>query len=233
MYRWLPYNGIGAYGFGGLTEDIGTLAATGLFHIARSGKFCKLTAKGYDLLKRLGSPYQACPHKPYDNDRVLQRRLEVVAVMLATLRAGIDPFPDHVDALNGQPVFLPAFVLRTGTGNLMNAASCTGFGHWGDKAYMLQYAGPDSRGMYLTNEMSHFHKLSSVFDAGRQTPKAMILAGPGYHQIYKRLQKRLPSDNRAGKAFIDYADAYNRSDMPIHLLSCDETGARQLAVMCC
>nr|WP_325236927.1 hypothetical protein [uncultured Oscillibacter sp.] len=29
--------------------------------------------------------------------------------------------------------------LRVGAGNLMNAAGCAGFGHWGDAAYMVQY----------------------------------------------------------------------------------------------
>ena len=60
-------------------------------------------------------------------------------VLLTCLGAGIEPAYDKVDRLKRQPVFLPAFALRGGDGNLMNAASCVGFGHWGNHAYLLQY----------------------------------------------------------------------------------------------
>ena len=45
-------------------------------------------------------------------------------VLLTCLGAGIEPAYDKVDRLKRQPVFLPAFALRGGDGNLMNAASC-------------------------------------------------------------------------------------------------------------
>jgi len=231
IYRWLPFGSLNDYGFDGLTEDVGALVNAGLLSVARSGKFCKLTARGYSFLRQRGCPCMTKARRPYDNDPALRRRLAATAVMLTALRAGIDPLRDQVDALRNQPVFLPAFVLRTGQGNLMNAASCIGFGHWGDTAYMLQYAGPDSRGMYLTNELNHFHNLSSVFDARRRAPMAMIFAGPDYKQIYDRLQKPLPADGYKGKGYVDFADVYKQADIPISLLSCNETGARQLAVM--
>ena len=231
IYRWLPFDSLNNFGFDGLIEDTGTLVNSGLLSVSRSGKFCKLTARGYRFLQERGCPCMTKARRPCDNDPALRRRLETASVMLTALRAGIDPLRDHVDALHNQPVFLPAFVLRTGQGNLMNAASCIGFGHWGDNAYMIQYVGPNNRGMFLTNELTHFNHLASVFDARRHTPMSLIFAGPNYKQIYDRLHKRLPTDGYRGKGYVDFADAYKQADLPIHLLSCNETGARQLAVM--
>ena len=72
--------------------------------------------------------------RPYAQSSALRRRLEVGTVLLTCLGAGIEPAYDKVDRLKRQPVFLPAFALRGGDGNLMNAASCVGFGHWGNHA---------------------------------------------------------------------------------------------------
>jgi hypothetical protein len=231
IYRWLPFDNLNHYGFDGLAEDAGTLVSAGLLSVARSGKFCKLTAQGYRFLQERGCPCLTKNRRPYDNDPALRGRLETAAVMLTALRAGIDPLRDHADALRNQPVFLPAFVMRTGQGNLMNAASCIGLGHWGDSAYMIQYTGPDNHGMYLTNELTHFNNMASLFDGRRHTPMSLIFAGPDYKRIYERLQKRLPAGGYKGKGYVDFADVYRQAELPIHLLSCDETGARQLAVM--
>jgi len=231
IYRWLPFDSLSVFGFDCCKTEIKRLASLDMVKIARSGSYLRLAEKGTAALEESGYPADKEGWRAYGNSPALRRRLEVVSVMLTALRAGIDPLQKQVDALRNQPVFFPAFALRVGAGNLMNAASCVGFGHWGEKAYMLQYTGPENRGMCLTNELTHFHNLSSVLDPNAQTPMAMIFAGPSYRQVYDRLQKPLPNTHN-GKGFVDYAAVYGRSDMPIHLLSCDETGARQLAVMC-
>ena len=130
IYRWLPFNSLDRYGFEGLSEDVGLLARFDFLSVARNRKYCQLTAKGYSFLQEHGYPCLLSTHRAYENDPVLRRRLEVTAVALTALRAGIDPLQDHLEALNRQPIFLPAFVLRTGERNLMNAAACVGFGHW-------------------------------------------------------------------------------------------------------
>ena len=230
-YRQIPLGVLFRLGFSGLEDEAALLSAAGLVKPSRDGKYMRLSVAGYEILRRFGFDYGAGSDKPYTNASALRRRLDVASVALTAHRAGIDTLPDNIDALSIQPAFIPAFGLRTGESNLMNAASCIGFGHWGGKGYMLQYVSPDSPGMYLTNELRHFHNLSSIFSGGLNTPFAMIFAGPGYAEVYRQLNDKAASKRHGKHGFCDYRDVYKRSDMPIHLLSCDEDGAMQLAVM--
>jgi hypothetical protein len=141
--------------------------------------------------------------------------------------------PQDVYALAKPPVFLPAFLLR-GAGNanganLMNAAACAGFGRFGDGTYMFLYAEAESGGMYLVNELSHLHNLTAV--TGTNARPAMIFAGKTYGGVYARVLKSLVPKNKNVKGFVDFHEAYKKAEIPIHLLSADETGALQLAVM--
>jgi hypothetical protein len=230
-YRWLPYGKIGELGFTDLADAIITLKKTGFFGIARSKEYMKPTPKGYKALRECGYAYRDSARRAYSGDPALRRRLEVASIALTALRAGIDILQDEVDALRNQPVFFPAFDLRTRDINLMSNANCAGFGHWGNKAYMLQYVSPESNGMYLVNELGILHKLSSVFSPKLSTPTAMIFAGLSYMKIYSQLQGVARSKRHGKRGFLDFPEVYRRTDAPIHLLSCDETGAAQLALM--
>jgi hypothetical protein len=95
---------------------------------------------------------------------------------------------------------------------------------------MFFYIGQDGKGMYLINELSHLHNLSPVFGPGRRA-SAMIFAGKSYAEVYTRVLRSLMTKKVGSKGFVDYSEAYARSEIPIRLLSCDETGAMQLAVM--
>jgi hypothetical protein len=231
-YRWLPSGSLGAFRQDAHKAGIDALFGLGLLTSDRKGNYLALTPRGYALLRKHGWSYTQSSKRAYAGSAALRRRLEVCRVMLTALRAGTDTLRDGVDALREQPVFYPAFALRTGEGNLMNAASCAGFGRWGDAMYMLQYAGAESRGMYLSNELSRLRSLAAVY-GGLNAPAAMIFAGESCAEVYERVQKAAPREaqSRAVRGFTDYSDAYRLCDVPVHLLSCDETGAMQLAVM--
>ena len=172
MYRYIPTANLNACGFRELQAGFKMLTTAKLIRLTRSGKYFYLRPAGFELLDSLGFHYEPPSKRAYDKSASLRRRLEVASVMLTCLRAGIDTLQDDVDALAEQPTFYPAFLLRTGEINLMNAASCIGFGNWGNRAYMLQYVGAESRGMYQANEMSQFRNLSSVFSKALRYPKA-------------------------------------------------------------
>jgi hypothetical protein len=231
-YRWLPSGSLGAFRQDAHKAGIDALFGLGFMKAARGGKYVMLTQKGCKFLRGLGHPADGAGNRAYENNPALRRRLEVCRVMLTALRAGTDTLRDGVDSLREQPVFYPAFALRTGEGNLMNAASCVGFGHWGDAVYMLQYAGAESRGMYLSNELSRLRGIAAVY-GGLNAPAAMIFAGESCAEVYERVQRAAPREaqSRTVRGFTDYADAYRLCDVPVHLLSCDETGAVQLAIM--
>jgi hypothetical protein len=231
-YRQVPLSNLTLLGLDSLRDAITSLSSVGLLIIARSGTHLKLSPRGYDLMNSLGYDYRPGVKRAYEGDPALHRRLDIGSVMLTCLRAGIDTTRDNVDSLREQPVFYPAFALRNNGTNLMNAASCVGFGHWGDRAYMLQYVGADSKGMYLDNEIRQLNNLSSVFSANIRIPKVMIFAGDSYTQIYERVHNSLLPPKRSQRGYTDYAEVYKLSEVPIHLLPCDESGAFQLAVMC-
>jgi len=230
-YRYIPTASLNTCGFRELQGGFDMLTAAKLIRLTRSGKYFYLRPAGYELLDSLGFHYEPPTKRAYDKSAALRRRLEVASVMLTCLRAGIDTLQDNVDALAEQPTFYPSFLLRVGEINLMNAASCIGFGNWGDRAYMLQYVGAESRGMYQANEMTLFKNLSSVFSKALRYPKAMIFAGGSYGEVYDRVHRRLVEKKPNSKGYTDYSEVYADLDIPINLLSCDETGATQLAIM--
>lgn len=230
-YRWLPYGCFDTFGLTGLNEAAELLAKTGLITVSRSKQYFRMSPRGYELLEAQGYTYDPGAKRAFSGSSALRRRLEVAGIMLTCLRAGIDVSRDDVYGLKNQPVFFPAFEMRTGGTNMMNAANCAGFGHWGDKAYILQYVSEENAGMVLTNELSHLHGMASIFDRSLNTPSAMIFAGENYRQIYAQLQNTKPSKRHNKKAFFDFWDVYRKADIPIHLLSCDEMGAVQLALM--
>jgi hypothetical protein len=160
-YRWLPYRSFDKYGFEGVDNEIDILANLGLLVLSRSREYIRLSALGYRLLKDNGYEYVPKGRRAYAGSSTLKRRLETVDIMLTALRAGIYTLSNDIEALREQPTFYPAFALRPA---MMNSASCSAFGHWGNTAYMVQYISPDSTGLYRVNEFSTFYNLKPFCD---------------------------------------------------------------------
>lgn len=231
-YQWLPLAPLRTLAaLKQLCRSAELLSTLGLLTFSRSNEYLLPSPGGYRLLHEFGLDYKPPAKRPYAQSPALRRRLEVGSILLTCLGAGIEPAYEKIERLKYQPVFLPAFALRGGDGNLMNAASCAGFGHWGDTAYMLQYVGRQSPGFFMNNELSHLHNLSSVFSERLDTPQAMLLAGESYRSIYEILTSNAPSARNGKKGFVDYSSAYPRLGIPVSLVSCDDTGAMQLAIM--
>ena len=113
----------------------------------------------------------------------------------------------------------------------MNAAGCAGFSHWGSTAYMTLYVSAQNTGFVMTNELGHLHNLASVFSETLDTPQALILAGESYQSVYEVLTKKTLSKRHGKKGFVDYSEAYQKLSIPACIVSCDNTGVMQLAVM--
>lgn len=232
VYQWLPYEALcGVESLWPIRREMELLSQTGIMTVSRSRQYVFLSPQGYEALNLWGYSYLPKAKRPYAGSPALRRRLETARIMFTCLAAGIGVTALETDDLAGEPVFLPAFALRIGDGNLMNAASCAGFGHWGGTGYLIYYAGVESPGMYLSNELRHLHNLASVFDQRLNTPEAVILAGESYGSVYELLRNKTPSLRHGKHGFVDFWDAYERLDLPLQLVSCDDIGAMQLAVM--
>lgn len=105
-----------------LYREAELLSKLGLLSFSRSNQYLMPSPEGYQFLSSMEIGCHAPTKRPYAQSPALRRRLEVGTVLLTCLGAGIEPAYDKVDRLKHQPVFLPAFALRGGDGNLMNAA---------------------------------------------------------------------------------------------------------------
>ncbi len=231
-YQWLPLAPLRALtSLKRLCHEADLLSSLGLLTYSRSGEYLMLSPQGYQLLDSMDLHCHPSAKRPYSNSPTLRRRLEAGTILLTCLGAGIEPSHDKIERLKQQPVFLPAFALRSGDGNLMNAASCAGFGHWGDTAYMALYISRDTTGFFMNNELSHLHRLSSVFSDRLDTPQALLLVGQSYKAVYEILTCKTPSERHGKKGYVDYCYAYSHIGIPANLISCDDTGVLQLAIM--
>lgn len=231
-YQWLPLAPLQALtSLKQLWREAELLSSLGLLSFSRNRQYLMPSPSGYHFLTSMGLSCQPPAKRPYAQSPTLRRRLDVGTVLLICLGAGIEPAYNRVERLKLQPVFLPSFILRGGDGNLMNAASCVGFGHWGDHAYLLQYVSRQTPGFFMNNELSHLHNLASVFSEQLDTPQVLLLAGESYRSIYEILSNQTPSERNGKKGFVDYSQAYLRLGIPVSLVSCDDTGVMQLSIM--
>jgi len=229
-YRWLPYKKLGQFGFTHMQGSMEDLLHNGYLKVSQDARYVKTSAKGYAVLDQHGYPYSMTVKRPGAQNNTLRRRLETSEIMLACLRAGMNVFRDINVHPCEQPVFYPSFDFRTGETNIMANATSAGFGHWGGVAYMLHYVSQQSDSLYYTNEKGILSKLAYQFTNRSDTPAAMIFAGSDYPSVYRHVQKTPPKRKRE-TAYLLFTEAYRKADIPVHLLSCDETGAVQLAIM--
>lgn len=200
-YQWLPLAPLRALSpLKQLCREAELLAALGLLAFSRNNEYLMPSPEGYQFLSAHDLNYQSPSKRPYAKSPTLRRRLEVGSILLTCLGAGIEPALDKVERLKRQPVFLPAFALRTGDGNLMNAAGCAGFGHWGNMAYMVQYVSENNPGFFMNNELAHLHNLASVFSERLDTPQALLMAGESYRAVYSVLSRKAPTQRNGKRA---------------------------------
>ena len=79
--------------------------------------------------------------------------------------------------------------------------------------------------MAVNDELAAFHNHTNF---GKNTQRAFLFAGSSYESVIEELKNQ---DEKRNEKLIRYGEAYHCLHAPIHLLSCDETGAQQLQIM--
>lgn len=79
--------------------------------------------------------------------------------------------------------------------------------------------------MAVNDELAAFHNHTNF---GKNTQRAFLFAGSSYESVIEELKTQ---DEKRNEKLIRYGEAYHCLHAPIHLLSCDETGAQQLQIM--
>lgn len=91
--------------------------------------------------------------------------------------------------------------------------------------YAAHYVCPGIGRMAVNDELAAFHNHTNF---GKNTQRAFLFAGSSYESVIEELKTQ---DEKKNEKLIRYGEAYHCLHAPIHLLSCDETGAQQLQIM--
>ena len=135
------------------------------------------------------------------------------------------PFTFGPEELDGPAsLFLPAITRRKGA-NPWGSTRVAAIARLGDSLYAMHYVCPGIGKVALMDELAAFSNQTARF---RDMGRAFLFAGNSYKSVLSELER--PPDKNDAK-LLTYGGAYRCLQLPVHLLSCDATGAVQLQIM--
>ena len=159
------------------------------------------------------------------HDAAIERRLRLSELVLTAYYAGVDVFTTSVGGDAGKPSLFITSITRNHGQNPWGSARACAIVHLGEIYYAAHYVCPGIGRMAVNDELAALHNHTNF---GKDTQRAFLFAGASYESILEELKVR---DEKKDGKLIRYSEAYRELHYPIHLLSCDETGARQLQIM--
>ena len=230
QHRFVPLSALKRFAF---SPDLTAAAHHLLFsrmatRFGKKGELLYFDALSQRTLAQRGIPVRRT--RNYTLDDPTPRRMAAYAeIALTALRAGAGIAQATSLNLHHSPSIMTSLPLRNQKHRqMLNASQCAAFAHWGDTAYMMFYVTGASGGFHLAHELALFHALLPVFRLPPDMPLALVFAGVSYKAIvYELSKKEAESKNKT----MSYSKAYREAPVPVHLLSCDEVGAKQLAMM--
>lgn len=183
-----------------------------------------LTAKGFSLLQTVFHSDAPVLTQSYHN-AAIQRRLRQSMLAVTAYCGGVDVFITSPERLSDSPaLFLPTITRGHGAnpwGNVRVAA----IAHLGNLLCAIHYVCPGIGKLALTDELNAFTNQTACF---RNIRRAFLFAGESCGDILAELEA---SEPKMDTKLISYGAAYCCVQFPVHLLSCDDTGAVQLQIM--
>lgn len=151
--------------------------------------------------------------------------LTVSRLMLSAYQAGIDVFASEVNVAREIPSLFLTSITRTRGRNSWGSSRVAAIVSLGGIYYAAHYVCPGIGRMAVNDELAAFHNHTNF---GKNTQRAFLFAGSSYESVIEELKNQ---DEKRNERLIRYGEAYHCLHAPIHLLSCDETGAQQLQIM--
>lgn len=197
------------------------LLSMGLIQLhEKSGSFT-LSRKGRSFLQEI-LPLPDLT-KSYHKDAV-ERRLRLTNLALTAYKGTVNIFLTTPEELSNSPsLFLSAITRRRGS-NPWGSTRVAAIAHLGDLFCAVHYVCPGIGKIALTDELTAFSNQTARFPGAK---RAFIFAGESYRDVLAELE----ADTQTDAKLISYGGAYQCLQLPIHLLSCDDTGAVQLQIM--
>lgn len=159
------------------------------------------------------------------HDAAIERRVRLSALMMTAYHAGINVFTITANSLAEPSTLFITAITRSRGHNPWGSARVGAISHLGSTYYAVHYIYSGIGRMAVNDELAAFHNHTNF---GKDTQRAFLFAGASYADIMEELKAR---DEKRDAKLIRYSEAYRGLHYPVHLLSCDETGARQLQIM--
>jgi len=154
-----------------------------------------------------------------------ERRLHTSRLALTAYRAGMSVFHTTLESLEQDPAFYLTAQSRIRGSNPWGSTRIAALARLGPTVYGMHYLFTNVGSVALTDELNAFNNNTANL---RDVRRALIFAGASYADVLVELgMKGEAPDAR----LTSYAEAYRTVTLPIHLLSCDDTGAMQLQIM--
>lgn len=156
---------------------------------------------------------------------IIQRRLRLAQLVLTVYRGEVNPFIQATEALmRPSTLFLSALTRDRGS-NPWGSTRIGAIAHLGDLICAMHYVCPGIGRLALMDELAAFNNQTAQI---HNRKRAFVFAGESYNDILAELEAAVTT---ADAKLISYGDAYRSLQLPVHLLSCDDTGAVQLQIM--
>ena len=159
------------------------------------------------------------------HDAAIERRVRLSSLMMTAYHAGINVFTITANSLAEPSTLFITAITRSRGHNPWGSARVGAIAHLGSTYYAVHYIYSGIGRMAVNDELAAFHNHTNF---GKDTQRAFLFAGASYADIIEELKVR---DEKRDTKLIRYSEAYRGLHYPVHLLSCDETGARQLQIM--
>ncbi len=197
-----------------------------------AGKTVRLKPAGYRLLKSVGWDYPQ-DTKYRSDETTVKNRIDAAQIVYLHYRAGINVFADSLPDLRHAPTYLPSFAVRRNkslAGNVFHGSRFSGILRTLDTAYLVLNISNAAGKMYYSSELHLFHNVVAPLNLKHF---AILCAADSYQGAYERLA--IEPENAAKPVrkndAVSYADMYRVSQLPVHIISLDDTGAKQLMIM--
>ena len=186
----------------------------------KSGAFT-LTRKGRSFLQKI----MTLPNltKSYHKDAV-ERRLRLTNLALTAYRGAVNIFATAPEELSDSSTLFLSAITRGRGSNPWGSTRVAAIAHLGDLFCAVHYVCPGIGKLALTDELAAFSNQTARFPGVK---RAFLFVGESYKDIIAELE----ADTQTDAKLISYGGAYQCLRLPVHLLSCDDTGAVQLQIM--
>ena len=223
LIRWCQF--VTEAGLNGISTETEreNLLVLGLIRRHKTSGALIMSKKGVSLLQAF---FDDLPPKypPSYHAAIIQRRLRLSRLALTAYSGKVDIFLSQNKLLVNTPSMFLSTLTRERGSNPWGSTRVAAIAHLGDLFCAVHYVCPGIGKIALTDELTAFSNQTARFPKAK---RAFIFAGESYKDILTELE----SDTQTDTKLISYGGAYQCLQLPVHLLSCDDTGAIQLQIM--